>query len=107
MITREDMGVKISKVCKEYTGNGQDLILIVGMVVVGQEFGWRVVRLIASRRLWTLACAIFGDLKELLPERGVLAYKSVGLVILDRAGRYWELIRGQDKMDGDQRKMLI
>lgn len=107
MRTEQDMIAKIDKVCNEFTGNGQDLVLIVGMVVVGRRFGWKVIRLIMTRRLWVLACAEFGDLKDLLLERGDLAHKSVGLGIVDGLGRFWEVIRGQERLDSDKRKKII
>jgi len=92
MITENEMNEKIEKVSTEFTGQLDDLQAAVGMLVVGRLYGWRVMRLVGSRRHWMLSCKLFGDLKELLPERGVLAHKSVGLMVVDKAGDYWDYV---------------
>jgi hypothetical protein len=94
MITEEEMIKKIDDVSANYTGYLDDLTQIVGMVVIGRRYGWRVIRLVNSRRHWALACKHFGDLKILLPERGDLTRKSIGLAIIDAIGGYWDIIRG-------------
>lgn len=107
VITPEEMIEKIDKVCKEYRGDGSKLLMIVGMLVVGRLYGWKVIRLIAPRRLWSIACEQFGDLKELLPEEGRLAYKSVGFTIITRVGQFWDVIRGESNIDHDKRRKII
>ena len=98
---------KIELVSTEFTGQLDDLQAAVGMIVIGRLFGWHVMRLVSSRRHWQVACKLFGDLKVLLPERGVLAKKSLGLTIVDKAGDYWDYINGVNKaLPLHQRKML-
>jgi len=99
----------IEEVSTAFVGQLDDLQAAVGMLAVGRLYGWRVTRLISSRRHWAVACKLFGDLKELLPERGVLAHKSVGLAIVDKAGGYWEVIGGavsREDLPLHQRKMV-
>lgn len=79
----------------EFTGIGGDLISAVGILVLSRFYGWRVMRLIASRRQWNVAVKIFGDIKKMTPERGQYARKSVGLAIADKLGDYWSYMRGQ------------
>lgn len=95
MITEEELMKKIVDVSENYTGYLDDLTQIVGMVVVGRRYGWRVIRLVNTRRHWALACKQFGDLKEILPERGDLTRKSIGLAIIDKIGGYWDVISGR------------
>jgi hypothetical protein len=95
MMTDKELMKLIDKVSTEYHGQFDDLQEIVGMVMVGRLYGWRVTRLVSSRRLWTLACNKFGDLKEILPRETDLSKKSVGLNIIDAAGDYWEFINGK------------
>lgn len=104
MITDEELMKKIEEVSANYVGFIDDLTQIVGMVVIGRRYGWRVIRLVHSRRLWNLACNHFGDLKVILPERGDLTRKSIGLSIADKLDEYWEVIRGHKKMDIKERK---
>jgi len=95
----EEMMKKIDQVSTAFVGQLDDLQAAVGMLVVGRLYGWRVTRLISSKRHWSFACKLFGDLKELLPERGVLAHKSVGLEIVDKAGDYWDVVSGRGNRD--------
>ena len=98
-MTDEKMMKMIDEVSSKFVGQLDDLQAAVGMLAVGRLYGWRVTRLISSKRHWSVACKLFGDLKELLPERGVLAHKSVGLAIVDKAGAYWGIIKGEVSRD--------
>lgn len=100
---------KIDDVSTEFKGQLDDLQAAVGMVTIGRLYGWRVMRLTSSRRHWMVACRLFGDLKEILPERGVLAHKSLGLKIVDTAGDYWDFVAGnvsRDVLPLHDRKMI-
>lgn len=98
-MTDEELIRRIEDVSTSFKGQLDDLQAAVGMVAVGRLYGWRVTRLISSKRHWSVACKLFGDLKELLPERGVLAHKSVGLAIVDKAGTYWDIVAGNISRD--------
>lgn len=105
----EEMIKKIEEVSAAFVGQLDDLQAAVGMLAVGRLYGWRVTRLISSKRHWSVACKLFGDLKELLPERGVLAHKSVGLAIVDKAENYWDIVAGnvsRDALPLHERKMV-
>lgn len=108
-MTEHEMLKKIEEVSTNFVGQLDDLQAAVGMLAVGRLYGWRVTRLISSKRHWSVACKLFGDLKELLPERGVLAHKSVGLAIVDKAGGYWDVVSGAASREGlplHERKMV-
>lgn len=109
MITETEILKKIDDASINFVGQLDDLQVAVGMLAVGRLYGWRVTRLISSKRHWTFACSLFGDLKEILPERGVLAHKSVGLAIVDKAGDYWDVVSGRGNRDSlplHKRKMV-
>lgn len=108
-MTDEELLKKIDDVCANFVGQLDDLQAAIGMLVTGRLFGWRVIRLISSKRHWKVACNLFGDLKELLPERGLLAHKSAGLAIVDKAADYWDVIAGnvsRDFLPLNERKMI-
>lgn len=110
MITDQEMLDLMELKASEYTGLGGDLISAVGVLVLSRFYGWRVIRLIASRRQWNVANKIFGNIKSMTPERGEYARKSVGLAIADKLGDYWSYMRGQknSKEDaGKSRQMII
>lgn len=94
MMTDKELMAEIDKVSGEFKGQIDDLYTAIGMIVMGRFFGWRVLRLTSSRSQWTRATRLFGDLKELMPERGKYAHKSMGLSIADKLGSYWDVVKG-------------
>lgn len=109
MITDEELIKKIDEVSLSFTGQFDDLSQIVGMVVMGRLYGWRVVRLVHSRRSWTLACNYFGDLKDILDEEGRPEYvrKSVGFALVKNVAQYWEIVKGHIAIPHKERKSLL
>lgn len=99
MISDEELLKKIDDVCASFVGQIDDLDVAIGMLISGRLYGWRVIRLVHSNRHWNFACKLFGDLKEILPERGILANKSVGLALIDKTSDYWDVIRGDVSRD--------
>jgi hypothetical protein len=109
-MNKEQLDRHIDEVCEQFKGQIPDLYQMVGILVVGRLFGWRVVRLTCSSRIWSQTIKWFGDPKELMPERGRLAYKSAGLAFIDKAGGYWDFIKGvtsREEIPLETRKMLI
>ena len=105
----EDLALKVVLATEDYEGQIDHFYEVVGMIVVGRLVGWKVMRLVSSRRCWDLASKLFGDPKELMPERGQYAYRSVGLAIIDRIGGYWDIISGKasrDEIPLLERKMI-
>lgn len=108
MISEQELMQKVDQVSAEYVGQLDDLYAAIGMLSMGRLYGWRVVRLVSSKRHWSVACRLFGDLKQILPERGELSHKSVGLSICDKAGNYWDIVAGnvsRDSLPIHERKM--
>ena len=97
----------IVSTCEDYVGPMSDLYRAVGMLVVGRLFGWRVIRFAVTKPTWVTSCRIVGDLKGLMPERGRLAKKSVGMMMLDTVEDYWRVVRGQLKMTIAKRNELL
>ncbi len=107
MITDEELLKQIDHVSKDFTGQLDQLYEVIGMIMTGRLFGWRVMRLVSSRRCWTLATKLFGDPKELMLERGKYYEKSVGMRIIDKTGEYWEYIRGHKSITIEDRKSIL
>lgn len=106
MISDEEMLEIIDQVSGGFKGQLDDLYKVVGMIVMGRLFGWRVVRLVSTPVLWKKANQLFGDPKELMPERGKYAHKSIGLKIVDELGQYWDVIKGKSPLPAEQKKMI-
>lgn len=104
------MNKRIDEVCEGFKGQFPDLFQMVGIVVIGRHFGWRVIRLVVSRRMWTMVTRAFGDPKEWMPEEGPLARKSLGYALVKNIGDYWQFISGNQSREGlsvQERKALI
>lgn len=104
-MTDDELMAKIEEVTKGYSGQIDDLYSAVGMIVVGRLLGWRVMRLVSSRRTWTNATKHFGDPKLIMPDRGKYAYKSVGLKLADLIGDYWEVVKRHKPIPPSERKL--
>jgi hypothetical protein len=107
MMNREQMNDEIEQVCESFQGQFPDLFQMVGIVVVGRLFGWRVIRLVVPRRIWTMLMRTFGDPKVWMPERGRLAYKSSGLKMVESMGDYWGFIRGSVRREIPDKNLAI
>jgi hypothetical protein len=101
----EDLAKKIVHESVEFVGQIDDLYHAVGMIIIGRLYGWEVMRIAAPRRIWTVATEHFGDPKELMPRRGELSHKSIGLEIADGVGSVMKVLRG-DVALGAKRKDL-
>ena len=105
MITDEELNAKIEQVCEDFHGQIDDLYAAVGLIVVGRRYGWRVMRLVSSRRHWTVTTKLFGDPKQLMREKGRLYGKSLGCKMIDEIGGYWDFIKGhKEQLPIDVRK---
>lgn len=96
----------IEKACSEYKGQADDLYQSIGLYVMGQLYGWRVMRLVSGRTNWQVATKLFGDLKEAMPYEGALAYRSLGLHLAKELGDYWKVVRGIIKVPEQKRREL-
>lgn len=93
MITTEELEAKIDTVCAEFNGQFDDLYSAIGLAVVGQRYGWRVMRLAGRRKDWANVNRFFGDPKSLFEERPPLSRRSLGFVIVEGLGNFWDVIR--------------
>jgi hypothetical protein len=109
-MNKEQLNKRIEEVCEDFKGQIPDLYQMVGIVIVGRLFGWRVIRLTASRSMWAKVTRVFGDPKEWMPEYGRLAHKSVGLKLVEQIGDFWDFINGNHSREGltpHDRKAII
>lgn len=99
MKTDKEFNELINEKMVTFKGDIPDFFRAVGMLYVGRRYGWRVMRLVAPRPVWAFVTREFGDPKELMPERGDLYHKSVGLRAVDTIGDYWGVIRRHVHID--------
>lgn len=107
MYTEEELLKRIDYMCAIYKGNGDKLLLLIGALVAGRRLGWRVVRLLLSRKQWAQLVQIFGDDPKLyMPERTELSCKSFVLKIVDSVGGYWDIVCGLRGVSMDEKRLI-
>ncbi len=52
MISEQELAQKIEQVTNDFHGQLDDLTDAVRLIIVGRLMGWRVMRLVASRKVW-------------------------------------------------------
>lgn len=107
MITDEELMKKIDEVSGEFVGQLDDLYTVVGMIVVGRLFGWRVIRLTTTRVMWAKAVKLFGDPKQLMREREKYSVKSLGLATVDKLDAYWDVVKGVVSLPISERREIM
>lgn len=88
-----ELPAQIEKVSTEFHGQLDDLMKVIGLLVMGQLYGWHVMRLISPVSTWSLAIKLFGDPKLLMPDRTPLSSKSYGLKMIDAGLNYWDVVK--------------
>lgn len=80
----------------EFKGHLPSLETAIGAMYGGQIYGWKVLRIIHGSNAYAKYEKILGiKFKDVCPERGVLAERSVGLRIADAAGGFWKVATGK------------
>lgn len=82
----------------EFRGDVHELEGAIGALFVGQQVGWRVLLLIHERRTLRKYDKILGvNLREIMPEIGPCADKSLAWKAVQKLGNFWKVVRGEVK----------
>lgn len=92
---------------KNYRGDGSVLLSALGALVLGYFYGWRVLSLVTSEKTYRKYQNAIGVIfKDVMPERGRYAHKSIGLAVVDKFENFWRVVKGQDKMDVSEKTYI-
>jgi|WetSurSiteA1Bulk_404760.scaffolds.fasta_scaffold29676_2 hypothetical protein len=106
-MTQEQLVEHIDKVTKDYKGDITVLYSAIGVLSLGESFGWRVLRITLGSPTYTKYQRILGiDFKTQFPERGRYAHKSLGLKIADQTGNFWNVVKGIESINHVEKKSL-
>ena len=96
-MTDQEILALIDKAVDQFDGNLDELESAVGMLMLGRHSGWRVILLIHSPNTIREYLKILGlkNLREVLPEVGVLAHRSTAWRLVDGTKNFWKVVRGQ------------
>lgn len=89
-----DFDSHIQSVIENYHGDGTALGDAIGALVLGRYLGWRALRVVYSNSSYSkFQCLLGIQFKDVLRERDIFSYKSLGLAVLDRVGGFWDFCR--------------
>lgn len=76
-----------------------------GMLHMGQHFGWKVLYLMHSKRTIRNYEEILGiKIRDIFPETGPSSYRSYGLIAAEKLSNFWKVVSGEFKID-DKREV--
>lgn len=95
--TNEDLLSLIDRAIDSYQGPLDVLESAIGVLIVGRQYGWRVMMLVHSPSTIRKYMKILGirHLREVLPEVGVFAHRSRAWRLVENTQGFWKAVRGQ------------
>jgi hypothetical protein len=91
---------KILQQMKEFRGVGTTLESALGALVMGQFFGWRVLKILHNPGTYRRYEKVLGiEFKEACPEITEFGQKkSIGYAITEKLGSFWAVVMGKRKV---------
>ena len=95
--SNEELIRLIDRAVDEYQGPLDVLESAIGLLLVGRQYGWRVMLLVHSPSTIRKYMKILGirHLREVLPEVGVFAHRSRAWRLVEGTQSFWKAVRGQ------------
>lgn len=88
------------KAITNFSGTLDELESALGMLRMGHHFGWRVLYLIHSKKTVRKYEEILDiKIRDLFPEEGPSAERSVGLALAKKASNFWKVVSGEIKIE--------
>ncbi len=100
MMTDAELLEHLDKVSADFSGDLTQLSGAIGAVWFGRFYGWRVLRIITTSKVYTRHQKILGlDFKDVMEATTKYSNKSVGYNFVIEAGKFWETVRGTYPID--------
>ncbi|MCB1796115.1 MAG: hypothetical protein KDJ70_17160 [Candidatus Competibacteraceae bacterium] len=94
-MTQEEIQQVIDTALKNYTGDARILESAIGSLFVGLQIGWRPLHLIHRHKTLSRYQNILDlDFREVMPEIGRMADKSLGWRLAKHLNNFWDAVRG-------------
>ena len=92
---------QIFKVVEEYRGFPDKLENALGALIVGQHYGWRVLKIIHGPATYKKYEELLGlEFQKLCPEETKLSSKNYGYKIAKSLKSFWSVVMGKTKVEG-------
>lgn len=90
-----------------YKGQSTRLEAALGALVLGQHFGWKVLRIVHSPSTYKAYEELLGvSFQETCPEVGPLGRKSVGYRFAETVAAFWDVVMGRKKVPNDEKGQI-
>jgi hypothetical protein len=92
----KDLLAHIDGRVERFKGDLTQLERAVGTLIVGRQFGWKILLLAHDRKTVAKYGEILAlDFKKELPEVGALAHRSVGWAAAQKVASFWKAVKGE------------
>ncbi|MBL8496774.1 hypothetical protein ABF87_10655 [Nitrosomonas sp. JL21] len=100
LILDEETEQRILRNMREFRGVGTTLESALGALVLGQFFGWRVLKILHNPATYRKYEKVLGiEFKNLCPEITDFGQKkSIGYAITEKLGSFWAVVMGKRKV---------
>ena len=93
---KKQLQVAIDKAIKDFRGVIPTLEAAIGALFVGQKVGWKVLLLVHDKKTIRKYEEILGvDFREVMPEVGPLADKSLAWKACQKVSNFWKAVKGE------------
>jgi hypothetical protein len=92
-----------------FVGMIDELESALGMLKIGHHVGWKVIYMVHSKKTVRKYEEILGiKVRDIFPERGPSAGRSVGLALADKFTNFWKVVSGDKdhKIPTEDRKKI-
>lgn len=103
---RADELVRIANdALNRFSGTADELEKALGMLMLGDYMGWKVLVVIHNKRTIRKYEEILGiSVREFFPEEGPIALRSLGYSIAKELGNFWKVVSGDIPVE-DRREL--
>jgi hypothetical protein len=91
----EQLIALVNDAVKRFSGGADELETAIGMLMLGDYVGWKVLVIIHNKRTIRKYEEILGiNIREFFPEEGPIAERSLGYEIAKKVGNFWKAVSG-------------
>ena len=95
----DELKSQLENAVKNFQGNGTTLESALGAVLMGQMFGWRVLKMIHNPTTYRKYEKILGlKFRDISKEETALSKRNVGMKAADKLKAFWEVVRGTQQV---------
>ena len=95
-LTEKQLVELMNKAVKKYSGDSRKLANAIGYLVIGRNFGWKIMLLMHDRKSIKAYEEILAiDSKAVMPEIGLMAKKSIAWEAVQKVTNFWKAVKGE------------